>query len=337
MASQPYRHVCRVLTALFAVTLGALPLVAATPDGSEARDTPRVERVEMDDATLERMLALHHTTHESVGMVLLPAAVTDKKGRPVRGLGATDFQLFENASQQSIRYFSSDTDEPVSIAFLLDLSGSMRQLEKLNHAKEAIRFFVDALEPQDQFALIGFADRQVSWITEFTQDRQRFLARLSVQEGYGQTALHDAVAAAPGLVDERIEGRKAIVLITDGVDNHSGLAQQTALQLAREVNVPIYTIGFLSVNPKHRPKGAVETDLLALQSISDETGGRIFAVHDPDDLKEAVNLIDDELRFQYMIGYYPDSIAQPGEFRRLQLEGPHRLAIRTRSGYLGRR
>jgi len=337
MGSFSCRCLGRCFTVMFALCLLVGPSLAAGPEISDSRDVPRVQRVEMDDETLDRMLALHHTAHESVGMVLLPAAVTDKKGRPVRDLAISDFQLFENAAPQSIRYFSSDTNEPVSIAFLLDLSGSMRQLEKLEHAKEAIRFFVDALEPQDQFALIGFADRQVSWITEFTQDRERFLERLSVQVGLGQTALHDAVAAAPGLVDERIEGRKAIVLITDGVDNHSGLAQQTALQLAREVNVPIYTIGFLSVNPKHLPKGTVEMDLQALRSISDETGGRIFAVHDPDELKEAVNLIDDELRFQYVIGYYPDSLAQPGEFRRLQLEGPQRLAIRTRSGYLGSR
>ena len=240
-----------------------------------------VRRVEVDDATLERLLALHHTDHEEVSLVMVPAAVTDRKGRPVRGLDAADFRLFENASPQSIRYFSSNTDEPVSIAFMLDLSGSMRQMEKLEHAKEAIRFFVDALEPHDQFALIGFADRQVAWITEFTSDRERFLMRLDVQEGLGQTALHDAVAAAPGLVDERIEGRKAIVLITDGVDNHSGLAQEAALELARRVHVPIYTIGFLSVNPSHLPKGALEMDLAALQSISDETGGRLFAASRP--------------------------------------------------------
>jgi Ca-activated chloride channel family protein len=290
----------------------------------------------MDDETLARMLALHHTETQQVSLVLLPTSVLDKRGRLVRGLEAEDFSLFENTAPQSIRYFSSDTTEPVSIAFLLDLSGSMRQLDKLEHAKEAIRFFVDALEPDDQFALIGFADKQVAWITDFTRDRERFLLRLSVQDGYGQTALHDAVAAAPGLVDEKLEGRKAIVLITDGVDNFSQMDQFKALDLARRVHVPIYAIGFMSLDPDHLPKETVETNFETLNTISDETGGRVFAVHDPAELKEAINIIDDELRFQYMIGYYPSERGGRDEFRTVHLEAGKRREVRTRTGYYPR-
>jgi Ca-activated chloride channel family protein len=324
---------------LFAV-LAIATLVATTPapggaaaEAEAGSDERAPSRVEMDEATLQKMLALHHTETQKVRLVMLPTAVLDKRGRLVRGLEADDFSLFENAEPQSIRYFSSDTTEPVSIAFMLDLSGSMRQLDKLVHAKESIRFFVDALEPEDQFALIGFADKQVVWITDFTRDRERFLLRLSVQEGYGQTALHDAVAAAPGLVDEKLGGRKAIVLITDGVDNFSQLDQQVALDLARQVHVPIYAIGFMSVDPNHLPKDTVETNFKTLHTIAEETGGRVFAVHDPAELKEAINTIDDELRFQYMIGYYPSQSASEGEFRRVQLEVSKRLAVRTRSGY----
>lgn len=287
----------------------------------------------MDDATLARMLALHHTETQRVSLVLLPTSVLDRRGRIVRGLAAEDFSLYDNERPQSIRYFSADTSEPVSIAFMLDLSGSMRQLDKLEHAKEAIRFFVDELGPDDQFALIGFADKQVAWITEFTRDRERFLLRLSVQEGYGQTALHDAVAAAPGLVDAKLEGRKAIVLITDGVDNFSRMDQQTALDLARRVDVPIYAIGFMSVDPDHLPKAVVESNFETLRTIAEETGGRVFGLHDPDDLKEAINAIDDELRFQYMIGYYPDESGTAGEFRRVLLDAGKRRDVRTRTGY----
>jgi Ca-activated chloride channel family protein len=326
---------------LIVLAMATIVAIVLAPCGSAAEaeagsDGNAPSRVEMDDATLQRLLELHHTETEKVRLVMLPTAVLDKRGRLVRGLEADDFALYENAEPQSIRYFSSDTSEPVSIAFMLDLSGSMRQMDKLLHAKEAIRFFVDALEPKDQFALIGFADQQVAWITEFTRDRERFLLRLSVQEGYGQTALHDAVAAAPGLVDERLSGRKAIVLITDGVDNFSRLDQQVALDLARRVHVPIYAVGFISVDPDHLPKSVVETNFETLRTIADETGGRVFAVHDPAELKEAVNTIDDELRFQYMIGYYPSEIGNEGEFRRVQLEVGKHLAVRTRSGYYAR-
>lgn len=323
---------------LFVLAIGAIVATALAPWGAAAEaeagsGESAPSRVEVDDKTLQWLLALHHTETQKVRLVMLPTAVFDKRGRLVRGLEADDFALFENAEPQAIRYFSSDTSEPVSIAFMLDLSGSMRQLDKLVHAKESIRFFVDALEPKDQFALIGFADKQVVWITDFTRDRERFLLRLSVQEGYGQTALHDAVAAAPGLVDERLAGRKAIVLITDGVDNFSQLDQEVALDLARRVHVPIYAIGFMSVDPDHLPKNTVETNFRTLRMIADETGGRVFAVHDPAELKEAINTIDDELRFQYMIGYYPSEIGNEGEFRRVQLEVSKRLAVRTRSGY----
>jgi len=325
---------------LAVLALAALVATTPIPGGAAAEAEAEVgstgsgpARVDMDDATLERMLALHHTERQTVRLVMLPTAVFDKRGRLVRGLEADDFTLFENAEPQSIRYFSSDTSEPVSIAFMLDLSGSMRQLDKLVHAKESIRFFVDALEPEDQFALIGFADKQVAWITEFTRDTERFLLRLSVQEGYGQTALHDAVAAAPGLVDEKLSGRKAIILITDGVDNFSQLDQAVALDLARRVHVPIYAIGFMSVDPDHLPKNTVETNFKTLRTIAEETGGRVFAVHDPAELKEAINTIDNELRFQYMIGYYPAKAANEGEFRRVQLEVGKHLAVRTRSGY----
>lgn len=309
------------------------PSLAAEAGAAVEASDSRPPRVEMDDAAVARLLELHHSERQQVSLVMLPTSVFDKRGRMVRGLQAGDFALYENAAPQSIRYFSSDTSEPVSIAFMLDLSGSMRQMDKLLHAKEAIRFFVDALEPKDQFALIGFADQQVAWITDFTKERERFLLRLSVQEGYGQTALHDAVAAAPGLVDERLAGRKAIVLITDGVDNFSQLQQERALELARRVHVPIYAIGFMSVDPDHLPKDVVETNFQTLRTIAEETGGRVFAVHDPAELKEAVNTIDDELRFQYMIGYYPSEHGGDGEFRRVQLEAGKRHAVRTRSGY----
>jgi len=323
----------KTLVSLFVLVVLA-PFGAAAEAEAEVGSTNGAPaRVEMDDATLQRMLALHHTETQKVRLVMLPTAVLDKRGRLVRGLDADDFSLYENARPQAIRYFSSDTTEPVSIAFMLDLSGSMRQLDKLVHAKESIRFFVDALEPEDQFALIGFADKQVAWITDFTRDREDFLLRLSVQEGYGQTALHDAVAAAPGLVDEKLEGRKAIVLITDGVDNFSQLDQRVALDLARRVDVPIYAIGFMSVDPDHLPKNAIETNFQTMRTIADETGGRVFAVHDPAELKEAINTIDDELRFQYMIGYYPPKAGNEREFRRVQLETRSRLDVRTRSGY----
>jgi VWFA-related protein len=336
-------RVSRRCTLLFALCC-ASGLIAAHEPGTnneksgDGSTKPAVSYKEVDDATLERLRKLHYSESAQVRLVLVPANVTDRKGRVIRGLGEEDFRLYDDGTLQEIRYFVAEAREPVSIAFLLDVSGSMRQLDKLEHAKEGIRHIVDGLRPGDQFALICFADRQVAWITEFTEDRERFLKRLDVQEGYGQTALNDAVAATPGLVDDRIRGRKAIVLITDGVDNFSRMVPEVAVETARQVNVPIYTIGFLSVAPKLLAGDEPVFRLETMELFADETGGRLFLVHDPDELKEAILLLDNELRYQYVLGYSPEPTRADGRYHRIRVEVDSRRAkVRARNGYIASR
>jgi Ca-activated chloride channel family protein len=311
-----------------------LILACISPAAAESSGGTRSEGAAgPDDATIDRLLKLHYTQTETVPLVLLPTSVTTRKGRVVRDLGQRDFKVFEDSVPQEIRFFSSETNEPISLAFLLDVSGSMRQVDKLVHAKEAVRHFVDNLQKDDRFALVCFADQQVSWVTEFTQDRKRFLRRLDVQEGYGQTALNDAVAATPELVDEKGKGRKAIVLITDGVDNRSHLSMWEAVKQARRVSVPVYTLGFLSLPEESLPKNA-RTNLHVLEQVAVETGGKLFLIHSPIELKEAIAELQAELRFQYVIGYYPIRRVADGKFRRVRLEvDSDRLDVRTRRGY----
>jgi Ca-activated chloride channel family protein len=312
-------------------------------DNAAAAESPSMAAVQrtlasggtLDDDTLQRILDIQHTEVERVRLVLLPVSVEDRRGRRVRGLTESDFAVFEDRVRQRIEYFSVESQEPVAIAFLLDVSGSMRQLGKLEAAKEAIRHFVENLRPLDRFALICFADEQVSWVTEFTSDRERFLERLDVQRGYGQTALNDAVAATPRLVfEDDTEMKKAIVLITDGVDNVSRLTTEEAIDTARYSSVPIYTIGFSALPEYLISKGETVYNLRILRRFSGETGGALFVVHDPDELKEAVARIEEELRFQYLIGYYPTRRVWDGGFRKVDLRlRKNRLEVRTRSGY----
>lgn len=308
----------------------------STEESRELRELQRrlARGEDLTDAELERLTRLHLVEETDVRMVLLPVTVTTKRGRVVRGLSAEDFHVFEDRIPQSISFFSADVEETVHVAFLLDVSGSMRQSGKLEAAKEAIRYFVETLRPTDQFALIGFADEQVTWITEFTSDRDRFLERLAVQDGFGKTALNDAVAATPRLVDERIRGRKAIVLFTDGIDNASRLSDWDAIKLARRVSVPIYTVGFTGIPENLRVEGTTQQNLRLMSTFARETGGLLFAVHGPDELKEAAAAILDELRFQYLIGYYPTPRQWDGRFRRIELETDRDpWNVRTRNGY----
>jgi len=329
----------------FAVVILASGLVLApraaegSPDDLIVAAAPPVppppgER-KLDDATIERILKIQDEQEVAVRLVLLPASVEDKRGRVVTGLKAADFQLSDEKVPQQIKYFSIEHNEPVAIAFVLDVSGSMRQSGKLEAAKEAIRFFVDQLRPQDRFALICFADEQVAWVTQFTSDRKVFLERLMVQEGYGQTALHDAVAATPKLVDEASTGRKAIVLITDGVDNASKLTVYEAVKTARHVEVPIYSVGFSSLPwEEQRKPSDLSTNMGVLRLFADETGGDTFIVQDPDELKEAVDKISTSLRYQYLIGYSPGLERWDGRFRSVQLQARNgRYLVRTRKGY----
>ena len=280
------------------------------------------------------VLKLPHTEVENVRLVLLPANVQDRRGRIVRGLSRDDFRLYEDQIPQEIKYFTVEDREAIEVAFMLDVSGSMRHAGKLDEAKQAIEYFLSAFRPKDRFALICFADEQVSRVTEFTADRQRFLERLRVQEGYGQTALHDAVAAAPALVEETGTGKKAIILITDGVDNASRLGPDETVALARRASVPIYTIGFTYVPEGVLRRGETQTNLKVLERFAEETGGAMYPVRDPDDLKDAIARIVDELRYQYVIGYYPARDRWDGTYHRVRLEARHRgVEVRTRRGY----
>jgi len=307
-----------------------LALILALPAPAEERG--RSPFKDLSDEELDRLVELHHTQEEEFRLVLLPTSVTDRRGRVVHGLNSEQFRLYEDQVAQEIRYFASEATEPLSIAFLLDVSGSMRQLGKLEHAKAAIRSIVEALGSEDRVGLICFADEQVVWVTDFTQDRGRFLERLDVQHGFGQTALNDAVALAPQLVEDQADGRRALVLITDGVDNASDLAMSAAIESARRVEMPIYTVGFLSVDRGSLPKDYESTNLEVLDRVAHETGGRMFAVSGPGDLKEAILTLENELRHQYLIGYYTAS--RDGAYHHISLTvKPTKYRVRTRKGF----
>ncbi len=280
---------------------------------------------------------LDQTEQQSVRLVQLPVTVTDRRGRDVAGLTREEFTIYEDHVPQEIRFFSSGASEPVSVAFLLDMSGSMRQLSRFDQARQAIREFIEAFRPEDRFALVGFADGEASWVTRFTSDRELFFRRLEVQEAFGRTALYDAVAATPGLVDAGTTGRKAIVLITDGVDNASTMNTLAARRLARGVSVPIYPIGLSGFPGGIRADGSEETIQRTLELFADETGGRWFPVHEPEDLRLAIQRIEAELRTGYVIGYYPRRTLWDGSFRQTQVDvDRRRVSVRTRKGYYAR-
>jgi Ca-activated chloride channel family protein len=288
-----------------------------------------------------------NTTHEDiiiptgyiekdvVRLVVLRAVVQDKKGRIITDLKQDDFKIYEDHFLQSISHFDVEWNEPVSMAFLLDVSGSMRLLNRIEEAKMAIRYFVTTFRKQDRFALLIFADSNAEVVQDFTEDKTQFLSVLDPIYAYGQTALNDAIAFAPDIVDQHAKGKKAIVLISDGNDNFSQLNIEEALKIAKEFNVPIYVIAFADLPKKFMGKeDAVPVKMEALSKAAEETGGLLFRVEDPIELKEAITQIEYELRHQYIIGYSPRRVIWDGAWRTLKLETSREdLFVRTRKGY----
>lgn len=336
----------RVLAGLAACAAFTAPAATAGPDAEAGTEKPigrdsagrpaAAKPPTAEEAEIARILQGRYVQTVSVDMVMVPALVLDRKGRPVLDLRREDFVLFDEGQRQKIDYFGVDRTEPLSVAFLLDVSGSMRMSGAIESAKEVVRYFLSRMQARDEACLIAFADKQVAMLTDFTADRVETLKYLNAVKAYGQTALNDAVAATPELVQSRERTRRAIVLLTDGVDNFSAMPLEQAMLAARTVDVPFYTIGFANHSADLDGGRPPETEAAAtLRQIAAQTGGTFFLIHDPDEMKEAAARIEEELRSQYVIGYAPSASTRDGIFRRISLiAGGGRYSVRTRSGYL---
>lgn len=273
------------------------------------------------------------TESVDVRLVMLPTTVVDRRGRPVRGLTAADFELRELGESQTIELFDTEENAPIALAFLLDTSGSMALGGHLEQAKAAIRQIADTLGHRDRVGLIRFADERVEWVSTFDDPRAAFYQRLAALEAGGETALYDAMTAAATLVDSERPGRKAILLVTDGADNASSIPQLEATWMARRVSLPIYTLGFVPVPKKLLPLRLRES-LRVLGRFSGETGGTLIPLHEPRDLERAARALAKELKFQYVIGFYSRGTPRDGSFRGVSLTTlKDGLSVRTRRGY----
>ena len=293
-------------------------------------------------------------------LITVPVAVYTRQGIYVSGLTKENFKIFEDGVEQEVAYFGLN-DKPFTVILVLDLSGST--VYKIEDIRNAARAFVDQLNPADSVMVIAF-DSSVNVLTKVTNDREKIYKAINRTNFGGGTALYDAVATSLGKRLRRIEGRKAIVLFTDGVDTGSFRASyESTIRDADEVDAqifPIYYNTFLNMRGLSTgdgpmtstptlgvpgmggriPKGARAKDYAKgrqyLRDLAALTGGRVFR---PDDLPGGLNAafegIAAELRTQYNIGYYPLMVGQKGERKeiRVRVNRP-KLAIRARDSYI---
>jgi VWFA-related protein len=270
-----------------------------------------------------------------VNVVNVLCTVADKRGALITDLRKEDFEIREDGRKQEIRYFARDTDLPLTVAMPMDVSGSVRQA--LDAEREAAgRFFDVVLRPTDHALLLGFSSTLVLW-QDFTSSTVRLsnsLAQLhavpfrglpAIGQPMPGTLLYDAVyqTALNKLKSE--PGRKAMLIISDGLDNGSRMHLEEALEAVQETNTIVYAICY-----DQKFFGCE-----FLKSLAEPTGGRMFdAGKRRKSLGEIYQSIEDELRSQYAIGYVPINQAHDGKFRKLavKVDSPG-LRVSVRRGY----
>jgi Ca-activated chloride channel family protein len=277
----------------------------------------------------------------SVSAISIAVTVQDKKGRYINDLTEKDFTVYENDKKQTITYFKHDFAAPVSLTVLLDVSGSMSLQDKLKESKEALqRLVTDLLGPQDEVSLLIFADGEVEVASKFATSKNDFLAELEKTEAFGQTALNDAVAVSPEFANKGKNEKRALLLMTDGIENDSRSTPDQAVEIARRVDVPIYTIGYkIPLSEQYlksykRDPALTSTGIMAtLEKFSQATGGKAFFINRPDEMKAAFDEIKKELSHQYMLGY--TSYKDPkNEYRKIRVVTSNKkYQARTRAGY----
>jgi Ca-activated chloride channel homolog len=270
--------------------------------------------------------------HVDVRLVNVFVNVSDAKGAPVGGLTQGDFALWEDGCEQKIAYFERETNVPLSIVLAIDTSGSTRK--DLPVEKTAARDFVHwLLRPVDRLDLMDF-NSDVREVVPFTADVRRIDAGLDDLDVGPATALYGAIYLASQSLGTR-RGRKVLVIISDGGNTKSGVDFSQALESARRGEVMIYSIIDL---PIMADAGRDTEGEHALITMSQETGGKYYYANEGN-LGEAFSKVSEDLRTQYLLGYYPDSKAHGADFRSIsvtlthqaQANGPY--AVQNRSGY----
>jgi VWFA-related protein len=267
----------------------------------------------------------------NVDLVDLLVSVADRKGKFITSLKKDDFKIFEDEKIQSITNFSSETDLPLTIALLVDTSGSIR--DKLRFEQEAaIEFFYSTLRRGKDKALVISFDSGVDLLQDFTDDPEKLSDAVRKIRAGGGTSLYDAIYLA---VNEKLanqSGRRVLILISDGDDNSSRTSMTETLEVAQKNFVTVFGISTNSAayfGSKEQDRGDK-----TLKRFSEETGGKPFFPFKVQDLAISFQDISEELRSQYRIAYRSSNARADGTFRKIRVDiADKRFKAKTRNGY----
>jgi Ca-activated chloride channel family protein len=276
------------------------------------------------------------TFKSSASLVTIQASVRTSRGRPIRGLTSADFEVLDNGERRSIVSLS-DTQASLTLALLIDTSGSMVGGVKLGMVQHAFDSVVPHLRPgKDEAAVFAF-DSSLRQLRPFTSDLGSLRSALREIEPYGTTSLYDATAAAARVLADRTSTHKAIILFTDGTDTSSRLDAAGVSALASSIGVPVYVV--VAVPPVDQrtmieaPESRGRSNGADLRQLADWTGGLLVFATDYTEMTVSAARVLDELRHQYVLAIEPATMR---EWRRLEIRVRNTQAvIRARSGYFG--
>jgi Ca-activated chloride channel family protein len=271
------------------------------------------------------------TINVDVDLVLVNAAISDSKGRMVTGLQQENFRIWEDKVEQKVEYFSSE-DTPMSIGLIFDATGSMA--DKISTARDAATSFLSVGNPDDEYFLVTFSQR-ATLVEPFTTDISRLQNHMLFTPAKGLTPLFDAVYLGLETMKRAKNKRKALLLITDGEDNHSRYSFADIKEFVKEQDVEIFVIGIVNPSGELAPGQSGRATIEDLAQISD---GEAFFPESVDQLEDICNKIGLELRNQYLLGYRSTNTAKDGRWRKVRLKinppkGISSLSVHAKNGY----
>jgi len=294
-----------------------LYLYAQVPEAADPALVVGTEQAMLDTAsgTIERDPALRHLKpmHVGVDLVLVPVTVIDDLNRPVMGLEKQHFSVYEDNDQQQISLFTEE-DAPISVGLLLDVSRSMSN--KFVTERAAVESFFNNANPKDDYFCITFADRP-KLLTNGSQSIDEIQEKLAADIPEGQTALLDAVYLAMSKMRSARNDRRALLIISDGGDNHSRYGMKEIKSLVAEANVQVYSIGIFDSVVFRSFEEFMGKRWLG--EITDVTGGRTVAAGELGKIPEIAATLSREMRNQYVLGYHPSSAPLNGKWRKIKV------------------
>lgn len=279
----------------------------------EAR-RPKKAEAPADATTTE--VGEDEVVHVKTSLVTIPFSAVDSAGRHALDLKAGEVRVYEDGAEQRVAFFT-ETEQPTLVVLVLDVSGSVEA--SLKKIKEAALSFVEHIGQNDYVYLVAFDHRIQPIIQQATNDKAALRAAVEGFEGGGGgTSLYATFHLVNERILNRVRGRRALILFTDGVDTKSFRVNRgDTLEEAEELGFPVYTVRF----PQQVGDPLFSMSYRKyLRTLAEKTGGRYFDGGDPRQVRESFAAIAEELRHQYIIGYYPSSSAEPGRARRVKLK-----------------